>query len=91
MLQNILFVLKVHIKKGRISLQKEEKIQEVSRLELNEILKGNPNYKSEDQISTTKNIKKLYNERLLINFITIILEWYLRLNTNQFMEKESKY
>ena len=91
MLQNILFVLKVHIKKGRISLQKEEKIQEVSRLELNEILKGNPNYKSEDQISTIKNIKKLYNERLLINFITIILEWYLRLNTNQFMEKESKY
>ena len=51
------------IKNGRISLQKEEKIQEVFRSELNEMLKGNPNYKSEDQISAIKNIRKLYNGR----------------------------
>ena len=44
------------IKNGQISLQKEEKTQEEFQLELNEILKENPNYKSEDQISATKNI-----------------------------------
>ena len=46
------------IKNGRVSLQKEEKIQEDFQLELNEILKENPNYKSKDQVSTIKNIKK---------------------------------
>ena len=51
------------IKNGRVSLQKEEKIQGEFRLELNEILKGNLNYKSEDQISAIKNIKKLFNGR----------------------------
>ena len=39
------------IKNGRISLQKVEKIREEFRSELNTILKGNPNYKSKDQIS----------------------------------------
>ena len=62
------------IKNGRISLQKEGKIknnfdqsftergkiQEEFRSELNKISKGNPNYKSADQINTIKNIKKLY-------------------------------
>ena len=42
-------------------IKKEEKIQEESQLEINEILKRHPNYKSEDQISTMKNIKKLFN------------------------------
>ena len=40
------------IKNGRIvykSLQKEGKNQEEFQLKLNEILKGNPDYKSEDQ------------------------------------------
>ena len=40
------------IKNGRIvykSWQKEEKNQEEFQLKLNEILKGNPDYKSEDQ------------------------------------------
>ena len=46
------------IKNGRLSLQKEEKNQEQFKLELNEILKVNPNYKSEDQTSAIKNIKK---------------------------------
>ena len=48
-------------KNFRISLQKEEKIQEELQSELKEILKGNPNYKSEDQRSTITNIYKLYN------------------------------
>ena len=70
------------IKNGHISLQKEDKIREEFILELNEILKGNPNHKSEDQIS---------GQEKLLNSIMIILEWYLRLNTNQFVEKGSKY
>ena len=59
------------------------KIQEEFQSELNEILKGNPNYNSKDQLNTIKNIKKLYDgrEKFLI-FIMIILEWHLRLNTN---------
>ena len=49
------------IENGRISLQKKEKIQEEFQSKLKEILKGNLNCKSEDQISTINNIKKLYN------------------------------
>ena len=45
-------------------------------------LVNKPNYKSEDQIS---------GQEKLLNSIMIILEWYLRLNTNQFVEKGSKY
>ena len=53
----------------RIRLQKEEKIQEEFQSELNEILKGNPNYKSKDQISTIKNIQNAYNGReKVLNF-----------------------
>ena len=44
-----------NIKNGRKILQKKEKIQEEFRSELNETLKGNPNYKSKDQIRPTKN------------------------------------
>ena len=82
------------IKNGRISLQKEEKIQEEFRLELNEILKGNLNYESKDQINIIKILKKLYNvgEKVynLCNDYTRMV-WYLVLNKNQFMEKGSKY
>ena len=31
------------------------------------------------------------DDKKLLNFIIIILEWYLRLNTNQFMAKDPKY
>ena len=43
-------------------LQKEEKIPEEFRSELNETLKGNPNCKSNFQKITIENIKRLYNE-----------------------------
>ena len=57
------------IKNGRVSLQKEEKIQEEFRLELKEILKGNPNQKSENQINTINDIKKLYiRQEKVLNF-----------------------
>ena len=57
------------IKNARINLQKEEKIQDESQSELNEILNGNPNYKSEDQISAINKIKTIYNgQQKLIKF-----------------------
>ena len=59
-LQNNLIIYN-DIKNGRISLQKEENIQEEFSSKLNEILKGNLNYKSKDQINTIKNIKKFYD------------------------------
>ena len=72
------------IKSGRITLQEDEKIKEEFRSQLNEILKGNPNYKSKEEINTIKNIKKDHNGReKVLNFIMIVLEWYLMLNTNQ--------
>ena len=49
-----LLIIYNDITNGQISLQKEEKIQEVFKLELNEILKGDPDYKLEDQINATK-------------------------------------
>ena len=72
------------IKSGRITLQEDEKIKEEFRSQLNEILKGNPNCKSKEEINTIKNIKKVHNGReKVLNFIMIVLEWYLMLNTNQ--------
>ena len=72
------------IKSGQITLQEDEKIKEEFRSQLNEILKGNPNYKSKEEINTIKNIKKDHNGReKVLNFIMIVLEWYLMLNTNQ--------
>ena len=57
------------IKNGRIGLQKEVKIQEEYFSELNKILKGNLNYKSEDQISSINDIKKLLNGwKKVLNF-----------------------
>ena len=55
--QNSLFILKVHhdIKNGRISLQKEEKIQEEFKSEISEVLKGNLINKSD--------IQKKYNKK----------------------------
>ena len=49
-----LLIIYNDITNGQKSLQKEEKIQEVFKLELSEILKGDPDYKLEDQINATK-------------------------------------
>ena len=58
-----------NIKYVQISLKKEEKIREEFRSGLNEIVKENPNYKSKNQITTIKNIKKFYNGReKVLNF-----------------------
>ena len=50
----------------------EEENQEEFQLELYEILKRNPNYKSEDQISRIKNVKKLDNgQEKMIKFYNV--------------------
>ena len=49
-------------------------------------------HKTDDQISVIKRIKDLYNGReKVIKFYNFYTRMYLRLNTNQFMEKGSKY
>ena len=65
------------------------------QLELNEILKGNQNYKSEDQISAMKNLTKLYKGwgkvvKFYNDYTRMILEYkngIWKLNTNQSKEK----
>ena len=49
------------IKNGNISNEKIEKDQKQFNSKLNEITKGNPKHKSEDQLDTIKNIKDFYN------------------------------
>ena len=58
-----------------MSLEKAEAIQEDFQLELNEILKENLDYKSEDQIRATKYILKSFEMKgkKLLKLITIIL------------------
>ena len=86
MLQSIFSVLKVQeffndIKNGRISLQKEEEDEKDVYSDLGK-------YKKEIQRANKFNKKRT---KALQSIGMIIREWYLRLNTNQVMEKDSKY
>ena len=86
MLQCIFSVLKVQeffndINNGRISLQKEEEDEKDVYSDLGK-------YKKEIQRANKFNKKRT---KALQSIGMIILEWYLRLNTNQVMEKDSKY
>ena len=68
-------------------LEEPKKQQNVFKSKLNEILRGK--YKTEEQKSALKmlNVFKKH-ERLLLNYLIIILQLCLRLNTKQFMEKK---
>ena len=57
-------------------------MQEEFRSEINKVLKENSNYKSEDQISTIKNIKNLYGGQ------EKVFKFY---NDNTRMVSEAKY
>ena len=73
-----------NIKDGYVELEKGK------RSDPNEKLKGR--HKSQDQKCSIKDIKMLYESREKLSMcLMIILQWYLRLNTNQFMEKDLKY
>ena len=82
-----------HFRKIQFSEMKLEDVKELQNIfnpNLNEILKSR--YKSEEQKSALQNIMFITNlQKLLLNYLMTILQLYLRLNTNQFMEKVSKY
>ena len=65
------------------------------QLELNEILKGNQNYKSEDQISAMKNLTKLYKGwgkvvKFYNDYTRMIQEWYLETEYKSIQGEELK-
>ena len=65
------------------------------QLELNEILKGNQNYKSEDQISAMKNLTKLYKVwgkvvKFYNDYTRMIQEWYLEAEYKSIQGEELK-
>ena len=73
-----------------MKLEQTTNLQNVFKSHLKEISRGK--FKSEEQKCALENIKLLTNhEKLLLNYLMIIFQLYLRLNTNQFMEKGSKY
>ena len=82
-----------HFRKIQFSEMKLEDVKELQNIfkpNLNKILKSR--YKSEEQKSALQNIMFITNlQKLLLNYLMTILQLYLRLNTNQFMEKVSKY
>ena len=51
------------LKNGSSTLLKAEEEQKINRSYLNEITRGNPKYKSQDQLYTIKNVKNHYNSR----------------------------
>ena len=78
------------IKSGEMKLEKAKNLQNVFKSNLNEISRGR--FESEDQKKMHLKILNYFtnHEKLLSIYLMIILQLYLRLNTNQFMEKSSK-
>ena len=73
-----------------MKIEEAKNMQNVFKLNLNKISKGR--FKSEEQKSALKILNCITNyKKLLLNYLAIVLQFYLRLNTNQFMEKGSKY
>ena len=70
-----------------MKLEERKKLQKSN---LNEISKGRYNQKSKKVHWKILNCFTNY-EKLLLNYLIIILQLYLRLNTNQFMEKKCKH
>ena len=71
---------------GEIKLEEAKKLQNVFKSNLNEISRGR--YKSEERKVHWKILNCFTNhKKLLLSYLMIILPFYLRLNTNQFMEK----
>ena len=58
-------------------------------MNLNEISKGI--FKSEHQKDAIKILNYLMDHEKIINYLTIILQLYLRLDAKQNMEKDPKY
>ena len=79
-----------NIKEGYITLEKAKEEQKTFKLERNKIVIGSE--KPEDQKNAIKILKHFTNhDKKLSNYLIIILELYLNLNTKQNMEKDWKY
>ena len=75
------------IQPDEIKLEETKKLQNVFKSNLNKISRGRN--KSKQQKSASENINCFTNlEKLLLNYLMIILQLYLRLNTKKFMEKK---
>ena len=73
-----------------MKLDEAKKVQNVFRSNLNEM--SRERYKTEKQKRAVENIDCFTNhEKLLFNYLMIILQLHLRQNTKQFIEKGSKY
>ena len=78
------------IQSGEIKLEESKKLQKIFKSNLNKILRGR--FKSNEQKVHRKILNRVTNyEKLLLNYLIIIPQLYLRLNTKQNMEKDSKY
>ena len=75
---------------GEIKLEEAKKQQNVFKSNLNETLRGR--FKSEDQKMVLKILNCFTkNEKVSLNYLIINLQLYLRLNTKEKIEKDSKY
>ena len=75
------------IQSSKRKLKEVKKLQNVFKSNLNEISRGRN--KSEEQKWHQKILNCFTNyEKLLLNYLIVILKLYLRLNTKQFMKKD---
>ena len=73
-----------------MKLEKAKKLQILFKSNLNEISKGR--FTSEEQQNAIKILTCFTNqEKLLSNYLMVILQLYLKLNAKQNMEKVSQY
>ena len=73
-----------------MKLEEAKKLQNIFKSNLNKISRGR--FKSKEQKSALK-ISNCFtsHEKLLLNYLIVNLQLYLRLNTKQNMEKNPKY
>ena len=70
-----------------MKLEDEKELQNIFKSNLNKISKGR--FKSKEQKSALENIKLLTNhDKLLLNYLMIILQLHLKLNTKQSKEMD---
>ena len=77
-----------NIKCGYITIEKEEENKK-SKSDLNDIVKGKWEYKSEEPKSAIKFFTN--HQKKLSNCLMIILKLHLRLNIDKFIENDLKY
>ena len=78
------------IKSDEMKLEEIKKLQNIFKSNLNEISIGR--FKLKEEKGSVESIKLLTShEKLLLNYLMIILQLHLKLNIKQNMEKDWKY